>query len=181
MAETNATQAGAVARRKDERTEPRTQKITTFLWFDNNAEEAVNFYVSIFKNSKVLNTTRYGDAGPGPKGTVMIIAFQLDGEEFTALNGGPQFKFTEAISLVVHCQTQDEVDYFWEKLSGDGGQIVECGWLKDKFGLSWQIVPDVLLELLQDSDSEKSQRVMKAMMKMKKLDIEGLKQAAEGK
>ena len=176
---TNTIQAAAATAR-DERTQPRTQKITTFLWFDDNAEEAANFYVSIFKNSKVLNTTRYGDVGPGPKGTVMTIAFQLDGQEFTALNGGPQFKFTEAISLVVHCQTQEEVDYFWEKLS-DGGQIVECGWLKDKFGLFWQITPDVLLELLQDSDTEKSQRVMKAMMQMKKLDIAGLKQAAEGR
>ena len=181
MAATNATQTGAaVATSRDERTQPRTQKITTFLWFDNNAEEAVNFYVSIFKNSKVLSTMRYGDAGPGPKGTVMTIAFQLDGQEFTALNGGPQFKFTEAVSLVVHCQTQEEVDHFWERLS-EGGEKVECGWLKDKFGLSWQIVPDVLLELLQDSDSQKSQRVMKAMMQMKKLDIKGLKQAAAGK
>jgi predicted 3-demethylubiquinone-9 3-methyltransferase (glyoxalase superfamily) len=175
---TNASQAGAATAR-NERTQARTQKITTFLWFDDNAEEAANFYVSIFKNSKVLSTVRYGDMGPGPKGTVMTIAFQLDGQEFAALNGGPQFKFTEAISLVVHCQTQQEVDYFWEKLS-EGGQKVECGWLKDKFGLAWQIVPDVLIELLQDSDSQKSQRVMKAMMQMKKLDIEGLKQAAEG-
>jgi predicted 3-demethylubiquinone-9 3-methyltransferase (glyoxalase superfamily) len=173
------TQIGAAKASSDERTEPRTQKITTFLWFDNNAEEAVNFYVSIFKNSQVLNTTRYGDAGPGPKGTVMIVEFQLDGEEFTALNGGPQFKFTEAVSLVVHCDTQDEVDYFWEKLSA-GGQKVECGWLKDKFGLSWQIVPDILLDLIQDSDEQKSQRVMKAMMQMKKLDIEQIKQAAAG-
>jgi predicted 3-demethylubiquinone-9 3-methyltransferase (glyoxalase superfamily) len=178
MSATNAAQTGA-AQSRSERTLPRTQKITTFLWFDNNAEEAVNFYVSIFKNSKVLKTTRYGEIGPGPKGAVMTISFQLDGEEFTALNGGPQFKFTEAMSLVVHCQTQEEVDYFWEKLSA-GGEKVECGWLKDKFGLSWQIVPDVLLELLEDSDEQKSQRVMKAMMQMKKLDIQGLKQAAEG-
>jgi len=176
---TNATQTGAVATSRNERTQPRTQKITTFLWFDNNAEEAVNFYVSIFKNSKVLNTLRYGDAGPGPKGTVMTIAFELDGQQFTALNGGPHFKFTEAISLVVHCQTQEEVDHFWEKLS-EGGQKVDCGWLKDKFGLSWQITPDVLLELLQDSDNQKSERVMKAMMTMKKLDIARLKQAAAG-
>jgi predicted 3-demethylubiquinone-9 3-methyltransferase (glyoxalase superfamily) len=178
MAATNA-RTGA-ARARDKRTQPRTQKITTFLWFDKNAEEAVNFYVSVFKNSKVLNTTRYGDVGPGPKGTVMTIDFELDGQEFTALNGGPEFKFTEAISLVVHCQTQKEVDYFWEKLSA-GGEKVECGWLKDKFGLAWQITPDILLELLQDSDTQKSQRVMKAMMKMKKLDIAGLKQAAAGK
>jgi predicted 3-demethylubiquinone-9 3-methyltransferase (glyoxalase superfamily) len=161
----------------DERIQPRAQKITTFLWFDNNAEEAVNFYVSIFKNSKILNTVRNGEAGPGPNDSVLTMGFQLDGQEFAALNGGPQFKFTEAISLVVHCQTQEEVDYFWEKLSA-GGQIIECGWLKDKFGLSWQIVPDVLLELLGDSDGEKSQRVMKAMMKMKKLDIAVLKEAA---
>src|SRR5260370_10098489 len=179
MAPTYAGQAGAAPSR-DVRAQPRAQKITTFLWFDNNAEEAVNFYVSIVKNSKVSNSVRYGDIGPGPKGTVMTIAFQLDGQEFTALNGGPQFKFTEAVSLVVHCQTQEEVDYFWEKLSA-GGQKVECGWLKDKFGLSWQIVPDVLLELLQDSDTQKSQRVMKTMMKMKKLDIKGLQQAAEGR
>jgi predicted 3-demethylubiquinone-9 3-methyltransferase (glyoxalase superfamily) len=179
MAATNATQTGPATSR-DKRTQPHAQKITTFLWFDNNAEEAVNFYVSIFKNSKVLNTTRYGDVGPGPKGTVMTIAFELDGQEFTALNGGPQFKFTEAVSLVVHCQTQEEVDHFWERLS-EGGEKVECGWLKDKFGLSWQITPDVLLELIQDSDEQKSQRVMKAMMQMKKLDIERLKQAAEGR
>jgi predicted 3-demethylubiquinone-9 3-methyltransferase (glyoxalase superfamily) len=179
MATTNATQTGAAATSRDKRTQPHPQKISTFLWFDNNAEEAVKFYVSIFKNSKVLNTTRYGDVGPGPKGTVMTIAFELDGEEFMALNGGPQFKFTEAVSLVVHCQTQEEVDYFWERLS-EGGEKVECGWLKDKFGLSWQIVPDVFLELIQDSDTQKSQRVMKAMMQMKKLDIEKVKQAAAG-
>ncbi|HZE68025.1 MAG TPA: VOC family protein [Pyrinomonadaceae bacterium] len=178
MTAMHSTQTGA-ATSKNESTQPRTQKITTFLWFDNNAEEAVNFYTSIFKNSKVLSTARYGEAGPGPKGTVMTIAFQLDGQEFTALNGGPHFKFTEAISLVVHCQTQQEVDHFWEKLS-EGGQQVECGWLKDKFGLSWQIVPDVLLELLESGDSQQSERVMKAMLKMKKLDIEGLKRAAAG-
>jgi predicted 3-demethylubiquinone-9 3-methyltransferase (glyoxalase superfamily) len=177
MAATNPIQT--VGTLRSERTQPRTQKITTFLWFDNNAEEAVNFYVSIFKNSKVLNAVRYGEAGPGPKGTVMTIAFQLDGVEYTALNGGPRFKFTEATSLVVHCQTQEEVDHFWERLS-EGGEKVQCGWLKDKFGLSWQIVPDVLLELIQDSDQEKSQRVLKAMMQMKKLDIEGLKRAAKG-
>ena len=177
MAATNISQTGAVTSR-DERTQPRTQKITTFLWFDNNAEEAANFYVSVFKNSKVLSSVRYGDAGPGPKGSIMTIQFQLDGQEFTALNGGPHFKFTEAISLVVHCQTQDEVDFYWEKLS-EGGEKVQCGWLKDKFGLSWQVVPDALLELLQDSDEQKSPRVMRAMMQMKKLDIDGLKQAAE--
>lgn len=177
MAATNATTG--TARSKDKRTQPFTQKVSTFLWFDNNAEEAVKFYTSIFKNSKIMNTIRYGEVGPGPKGTIMTIAFQLDGQEFTALNGGPQFKFNEAVSLVVHCKTQEEVDHFWKKLS-EGGEQIECGWLKDKFGLSWQIVPDVLLELLQDNDTQKSQRVMKAMLNMKKLDIEGLKKAAEG-
>jgi predicted 3-demethylubiquinone-9 3-methyltransferase (glyoxalase superfamily) len=177
MSATNPAQT-STAQSSGESTAPRTQKITTFLWFDNNAEEAVNFYVSIFKNSKVLSTTRYGEIGPGPKGTIMTIAFKLDGQEFAALNGGPQFKFTEAVSLVVHCQTQEEVDNFWEKLS-EGGEKVECGWLKDKFGLFWQITPEVLLELLTDSDEQKVQRVMKAMMQMKKLDIQGLKQAAE--
>jgi predicted 3-demethylubiquinone-9 3-methyltransferase (glyoxalase superfamily) len=181
MAETNATQTGtAAATSRSERSGPRAQKITTFLWFDTNAEEAVNFYISVFKNSKITGTVLNGDAGPGPKGTPLTITFQLDGQEFTALNGGPHFKFNEAISQVVHCDTQEEVDYFWEKLS-EGGEKVECGWLKDKFGLAWQIVPDVLLELIADSDQEKSQRVMKAMMKMKKLDIEGLQQAAAGK
>jgi predicted 3-demethylubiquinone-9 3-methyltransferase (glyoxalase superfamily) len=178
MTAQNSAQTGAATSR-NETTQPRPQKITSFLWFDNNAEEAVNFYTSIFKNSKVLSTSRYGEAGPGPKGSVMTIAFQLDGQEFTALNGGPHFKFTEAISFVVHCQTQQEVDHFWEKLS-EGGQKVECGWLKDKFGLSWQIVPDVLLELFKSGDSQQSERVMKAMLKMKKLDIEGLKRAAAG-
>jgi len=178
MAASNTPQTGAVTTPRDERIQPRTQKITTFLWFDDNAEEAVNFYVSIFKNSKILSTLRYGNEGPGPSGRVMTMAFQLEGQEFTALNGGPKFKFTEAISFVVHCQTQEEVDYFWESLS-DGGEA-QCGWIKDKFGLSWQIVPDILLELLQDPDRLKSQRVMKAMLQMKKLDIEGLKKAAEG-
>ena len=155
------------------------QKITPFLWFDNQAEEAANFYVSIFKNSKVLRVLRYGDAGPGPKGSVMTAEFQIDGQEFVALNGGPQFKFTEAISFVVNCETQEEVDYFWEKLS-EGGEKSRCGWLEDKFGLSWQVVPTVLVEMYQDKDPEKSQRVMKAMMQMDKLDINKLKQAYEG-
>lgn len=177
MAATNPTPAPGVATSRSEGIQPRTQKITTFLWFDNNAEAAANFYVSIFKNSRILNAARYGEAGPGPKGTVMTISFELDGQEFAALNGGPQFKFSEAISLVVHCQTQEEVDYFWEKLS-EGGEKVQCGWLKDKFGLSWQVVPDILLELIQDSDTAKSQRVMQAMMKMKKIDIAELKKAA---
>jgi predicted 3-demethylubiquinone-9 3-methyltransferase (glyoxalase superfamily) len=181
MASTNPTRAGAVAASKSQRTEPRTQKITTFLWYNTNAEEAVNFYVSVFKNSKVLGFTRYGEAGPGPKGSIMTIDFELDGQEFTAINGGPDFKFTEAVSLVVHCKTQDEVDYYWEKLSAGGGQTIECGWLKDKFGLAWQITPDILLDLIQDSDTQKSQRVFKAMMKMKKIEIQPLKDAAAGK
>jgi predicted 3-demethylubiquinone-9 3-methyltransferase (glyoxalase superfamily) len=163
----------------DARTQPTTQKIKTFLWFNNNAEEAVNFYVSVFKNAKVLQTVRYGEVGPGPKGSVMTIDFELDGEQFMALNGGPEFKFTEAISLMVHCETQEEIDYFWEKLS-EGGQKVECGWLKDKFGLSWQIVPANLPELM-GGGGEKTDRFMAAMMKMKKLDIEQLKKAAEGR
>ena len=156
------------------------QKITPFLWFNDNAEEAMNFYISIFKNSKVLNVARYGEAGPGPNGTVMTATFQLDGQEFVALNGGPHFKFTEAISFVVYCETQEEVDKFWEKLS-EGGEKSRCGWLKDKYGLSWQIVPTVLAELYQDKDAEKTKRVMEAMLKMDKLDIKTLKQAYDGK
>ena len=152
------------------------QTITPFLWFDDKAEEAMNFYVSIFKNSTVLGVTRYGDAGPGPKGTVMIVTFQLDGQEFIALNGGPQFTFSPAISLVVNCETQGEVDAFWEKLS-EGGEKQQCGWLKDKYGLSWQIVPTVLGQMMQDKDDKKSQRVMKAMLQMNKIDIARLKQA----
>jgi predicted 3-demethylubiquinone-9 3-methyltransferase (glyoxalase superfamily) len=151
------------------------QKITPFLWFDNNAEEAVNYYTSIFKNSKKLRVSRYGDAGPGPKGSVMTISFELDGQEFVALNGGPQFKFTEAISLVVNCETQKEVDEFWSKLSA-GGQEIECGWLKDKFGLFWQIVPTPLFKLISDSDPKKANRVMEALLKMKKLDIAALEE-----
>jgi predicted 3-demethylubiquinone-9 3-methyltransferase (glyoxalase superfamily) len=155
------------------------QKITPFLWFDNNAEEAANFYVSIFKNSKVLNISRYGDAGPGPKGTVLTVAFELDGQKFTALNGGPQFKFTEAVSFVVNCETQQEIDYFWEKLSA-GGAESQCGWLKDKYGLSWQVVPTILGELM-GGDPERSNRVMQEILKMQKLEIEPLKRAYEGK
>jgi predicted 3-demethylubiquinone-9 3-methyltransferase (glyoxalase superfamily) len=153
-------------------------KITPFLWFDNNAEEAVNFYTSVFKNSKIGTVHRYGDRGPGPKGTVMTASFTIDGLEFTALNGGPVFKFNESISFVVHCKDQAEVDYYWEKLTSDGGKEVECGWLKDKFGLSWQIVPDALFELLGDKDPVKSQKVMQAMLQMKKIDVAKLKQAA---
>jgi predicted 3-demethylubiquinone-9 3-methyltransferase (glyoxalase superfamily) len=155
------------------------QTITPFLWFDNQAEEAVKFYTSIFKNSKIGKIARYGDAGPGLKGSVMTVEFQLEGQEFVALNGGPHFKFTEAISFVVNCKTQAEVDKFWKKLSA-GGKEVQCGWLKDKFGLSWQIVPTVLGELVSDKDAAKSQRVMQAMLKMVKLDIKKLKQAAKG-
>jgi len=158
------------------------QKITPFLWFDDKAEEAVNFYVSIFKNSKIGSITRYGDEGAEvsgrPKGTVMTVTFQLEGQAFTALNGGPHFKFTEAISLLVNCKTQVEVDELWEKLS-EGGEQGQCGWLKDKYGLSWQIVPTVLGEMLNDKDAEKSKRVMHAMLQMHKIDIKRLKQAYE--
>jgi predicted 3-demethylubiquinone-9 3-methyltransferase (glyoxalase superfamily) len=155
------------------------QKITPFLWFDNQAEEAANFYVSVFKDSKILSLTRVGDAGPGPKGSVLTVEFELEGQTFTALNGGPQFKFTEAISLVVNCTSQEEVDYYWEKLT-DGGAEVQCGWLKDKYGLSWQITPTILIDLLQDKDAAKASRVMQAMMKMIKIDIETIKRAAAG-
>ena len=155
------------------------QKVTPFLWFDNQAEEAANFYVSIFKNSKINHVARYGDAGPGPKGSVMVVSFQLEGQPFTALNGGPQFKFTEAVSFVVDCKSQEEVDHFWDKLSA-GGKTQACGWLKDKYGLSWQIVPTVLMELVSDPDREKSNRVMQAMMQMTKIDIAKLQQAAAG-
>ncbi len=154
------------------------QKITPFLWFDGKAEEAMNFYTSIFKNSKIGRITRYGDAGPGPKGAVMSATFQLDGQEFMALNGGPQFKFTEAISFFVNCETQEEVDELWEKLS-DGGQKSRCGWLKDKYGLSWQIIPSALGKMLGDKYPEKSQRVMKAMLQMDKIDIRRLQEAHE--
>ncbi len=154
------------------------QKITPFLWFDGRAKEAMNFYVSIFKNSEKGKVIRYGDAGPGPKGTVMTAVFQLDGQEFIALNGGPQFRFSQAVSFVVNCKTQKELDELWEKLSA-GGQQQMCGWLKDKFGLSWQIVPTALPELLSDPDPAISQSVMKAMMQMKKIDIEGLKRAKQ--
>lgn len=158
------------------------QKITPFLWYDAQAEEAANFYVSIFKNSKIGNTARYDEAGAKaagrPAGTVMTIEFELDGQKFVALNGGPHFKFTEAVSFMVNCETQEEVDYFWQKLA-DGGQEVQCGWLKDKYGLSWQVVPTILAELFKDKDPTKSKRVMEAMLQMKKLDIDKLKAAAE--
>ncbi|MGZ3496275.1 MAG: VOC family protein [Vulcanimicrobiaceae bacterium] len=152
------------------------QKITPFLWFDNQAEEAANYYTSIFKNSKIENIGRYGEAGPGPQGAVMSATFQLDGQEFIALNGGPLFTFSPAISFFVHCETQPEVDELWEKLS-EGGEKQQCGWLKDKYGVSWQIVPSILGELLNDDDDEKSNSVMRAMLQMEKLDIARLKEA----
>jgi len=155
------------------------QKITPFLWFDNQAEDAMNFYVSIFKNSKVGTVTRYGDAGPGPKGSVMSATFQLEGQEFFALNGGPQYKFTPAISLFVNCETQGEVDELWEKLSVDGRKD-RCGWLQDKYGLSWQIIPRALSEMLRDKDPAKANRVMQAMLQMDKIDIARLKRAYDG-
>jgi predicted 3-demethylubiquinone-9 3-methyltransferase (glyoxalase superfamily) len=155
------------------------QKITPFLWFDNQAEEAAKFYVAVFKNSKIGHIARYGDAGPGAKGTVMIVQFQLDGQEFTALNGGPLFKFNESISFVVNCETQNEVDYYWEKLL-QGGKESQCGWLKDKFGLSWQIVPTEFIKMMQDKDSTKTQRLMKAVMQMVKPDIAAMKRAYDG-
>ena len=154
------------------------QKITPFLWFDTQAEEAAKFYASVFPNSKILKTARYGEAGPGPKGSVMTVEFELDGQRMIALNGGPQFKFTEAISLSVDCKDQKEVDHYWTKLS-QGGQESMCGWLKDKYGLSWQVNPAILVELLSSRDAKKAKRVMEAMLKMKKIDIAALKAAAE--
>ncbi|MGH9048841.1 MAG: VOC family protein [Acidimicrobiia bacterium] len=153
------------------------QKITTNLWFDTEAEEAANFYVGLFESSKILNISHYGEGGHFPAGTVLTVTFQLDGQEFTALNGGPAFKFTEAVSLLVNCEGQEEVDRLWGALS-DGGEVQQCGWLKDKYGLSWQIVPTVLNELLSDPDREKAQRVMQAMLQMVKLDVAGLERAA---
>ena len=153
------------------------QKITTFLWFDSNAEEAMNFYVSIFKDSRILRVARYGDAGPGPKGTIMAATFQLAGQEFQALNGGPHYKFTPAISLFVNCESQEEVDELWSKFIQGGGREDQCGWLTDKFGLSWQIIPILLPKLLSDKDPKKSQSVMKAMLQMKKIDSRRLQQA----
>ena len=152
------------------------QKIRPFLWFDSNAEEAVNFYTSIFKNSKIVNTMLCGDAGPGPKGTILTIAFELEGHEFIALNGGTQFQFTPAISFFVNCETQEEVDELWEKLSSQG-ELQGCGWVKDKFGISWQIIPSALIDMLQDDDPQKSARVMKAMLQMEKIDIQALQRA----
>ena len=155
------------------------QTITPFLWFDGKAEEAMNFYISIFKKSKILSVTRYGEAGPGPKGTVMTATFQLDGQNFAALNGGPHYTFTPAISFFVNCETQQEVDELWDKLS-EGGEKQRCGWLKDKYGLSWQIIPSALGKMLQDKDAEKAKRVMKAMLQMDKIDTLLLRQAYDG-
>ena len=161
------------------------QKITPFLWFDRQAEEAAKFYTSVFKNSKVGKILRYDEASAkaagGPVGSVVTIEFEIEGQKFTALNGGPDFKFNESISFVVNCDTQKEVDYFWEKLTADGGQESQCGWLKDKFGVSWQITPTVLIEMLHDKDAKKSERVMNAMMQMQKIDIEKLQAAYAGK
>jgi predicted 3-demethylubiquinone-9 3-methyltransferase (glyoxalase superfamily) len=157
------------------------QKITPFLWFDHQAEEAAKFYTSVFKNSKLGKILRYDEASAkaagGTVGSVLTIEFEIEGQKFTALNGGPQFKFNESVSFVVYCQTQDEVDYFWQKLTADGGQESECGWLRDKFGLSWQVTPTVLIEMLHDKDPKKSERVMNAMMQMQKIDISKLKAA----
>jgi len=155
------------------------QKLTTFLWFDNNAEEATNFYVSLFKNARILNVARYGDAGPGPKNTVMTVNFEVNGQEFIALNGGPRFKFTEAISFVINCETQEEVDYYWSRLA-EGGEESRCGWVRDRFGLWWQVVPTLLGKLMSDPNPEKAQRVMEAMLQMAKIDIEPLQRAYEG-
>ncbi|HZE00816.1 MAG TPA: VOC family protein [Pseudonocardiaceae bacterium] len=153
------------------------QKVTPCLWFDTQGEEAANFYTSVFDNSRILGIARYGAAGPGPEGAVMTVTFELDGQKFVALNGGPQFTFSEAISMQVSCETQDEVDYFWNKLS-EGGEEGPCGWLKDKFGLSWQIVPTALVELISDPDAVKSQEAIKAMLGMGKIDIEALQRAS---
>ena len=153
--------------------------ITPNLWFDTQGEEAAEFYCSIFPNSKITNVTYYGDAGPGPAGTVLTVDFVLDGQEYTAINGGPEFTFTEAISLLVNCDDQEEVDYYWEKLT-DGGQEIQCGWLKDRYGLSWQVCPGGMIDLLNDPDPERSQRAMQAMFGMKKLDIAALQAAADG-
>src|SRR5437899_8138501 len=159
------------------------QKITPFLWLDREAEEAVKFYASIFKNSKIGRILRYdkqaAKASGRPAGSVLTIEFELEGQKFVALNGGPQFKFNESVSFVVNCETQEEVDYFWEKLTADGGEESACGWLTDKFGLSWQVVPTVLIDMLHDEDSERSERVTNAMLQMKKIDIKTLKEAYE--
>lgn len=157
------------------------QKITPFLWFDGQAEEAANFYTSIFDNSRIVDVARYCEVGPGEKGAVMTMSFELEGQRFVGLNGGPHYKFTPAISFYVSCETQEEVDYFWERLLEDGGKPNQCGWLTDKFGVSWQVVPDALIEFLQDEDRERAQRVMQAMLKMVKIDIKKLREAYEEK
>ena len=156
------------------------QKISPFLWFDTQAEEAARFYVSIFDNSRIGTVTRYGDAGPGPKGSAMTVAFELEGQQFIALNGGPHFKFSEAVSFAIDCKTQDEVDRYWNALTADGGAEQPCGWLKDKFGLSWQVNPTILGKMLDDPDPQKAKRVMEAMLKMKKIDIAALQRAYAG-
>jgi predicted 3-demethylubiquinone-9 3-methyltransferase (glyoxalase superfamily) len=153
-------------------------KITPFLWFDTQAEEAARFYVGLFPNSQITEVTRYGEGAPGPAGSVMTVSFVLDGQPFTALNGGPHYKLNEAVSFVVHCKSQDEVDRYWDGLAADGGQTNVCGWLKDRYGLSWQVTPDRLMELLTDPDKATAQRVMQAMMGMTKIDIAGLERAA---
>ena len=155
------------------------QKITPFLWFNGNAEEAANFYVSVFKNSKILSIARFGDAGPGPKGSVMLASFEIEGQKFSALNGGPQYTISPAISFLVDCETQAEVDELWAKLTA-GGKEVQCGWLTDKFGVSWQIIPRAFMEMLQDKNPVRSQRVFRAMMQMIKIDVEALKRAYRG-
>lgn len=160
---------------------PGKQKITTCLWFDDNAEEAMEFYVSTFRNSRIVELVRHTDEGPGPKGTVMFGTFELEGQQFMAINGNSQFKLTEAVSLLVSCESQPEVDELWNKLTADGGSPSQCGWLKDKFGLSWQITPRVLLEMMTDKDRTRSNRVMQAMMQMTKIDIAKLKQAYDGR
>jgi predicted 3-demethylubiquinone-9 3-methyltransferase (glyoxalase superfamily) len=156
------------------------QRITPMLWFDTQAEEAAKFYISVFKNSKINTITHYGDEPPGRKGQVMTVDFVLDGQDFTALNGGPQFKFTEAISLMINCKDQKEVDYYWEKLLADGGQESMCGWLKDKYGLSWQVTPTILLKMIADKNRKKAKRAMDAMMQMRKIDIKKLQEAYDG-
>lgn len=153
------------------------QKITPFLWFDEEAEQAANFYTSIFEDSKIVDVTRYGDAGPREKGSVLTVSFELEGQRFVGLNGGPNYKFTPAISFYISCKTQKEVDYFWKRLLAGGGEPNACGWLTDKFGISWQVIPDALIEYLQDEDPVKAQRVMKAMMEMVKIDVKKIQKA----
>jgi predicted 3-demethylubiquinone-9 3-methyltransferase (glyoxalase superfamily) len=157
--------------------EERMQKITPWLWFDNQAEEAAEFYTSVFKNSKITNVSRYGEGGPGTPGSAMTVSFELEGQEFNGLNGGPEFKFNEAVSFMVDCKSQEEVDDLWDKLTADGGSESQCGWLKDKFGVSWQIVPSLLGELLGDEDPKKSQAVMQAMLQMQKIECKVLQDA----